>query len=301
MERKTVERKTASDFEPELLKLFDRYVHGAIDRRQFLDSAGRFAIGGLTAVAILEMLAPNYAFAEQVPKDDGRIKAERITYASPQGYGTVNAYLVRPAAAGRRKIPGVVVIHENRGLNPYVEDVARRMAVAGFMAFAPDALTTLGGWPGNDEKGVEMQRTLDGKKLVEDFVAAANTLKARPDCTGKIGAVGFCYGGGIANTLAVRVPEVKAVAPFYGAQPVKEDVAKMKAAVQAHYAGLDERVNAGWPAFEAALKEYHIPYEGFVYANVNHGFHNDTTPRYDKAAATLAESRTIAFFNKYLK
>ena len=295
-----MERKKASDFDPELLKLFDRYVHGGINRRQFLDGAGKFAVGGLTAAAILEALAPNYAWAEQVPKDDKRLKTEYMTYSSPQGYGSVKGYFVRPASA-TGKLPGVVVVHENRGLNPYIEDVARRLGVAGFMALAPDGLTSLGGYPGNDDKGVELQRQLDGKKLIEDFLAAAVTLKSRSDCTGKVGVVGFCYGGGVANTLAVRLPDLAAAVPFYGNQPTKEDVAKIKASLLIHYAGLDDRINAGWPAYEAALKENRANYQAYIYPNVNHGFHNDTTPRYDKDAATLAWNRTIEFFNKNLK
>ncbi len=294
------ERKKASDFHPEVLKLFDQYVHGGITRRQFLDGAGRFAVGGMTAGAILDALTPNYAWAEQVPKNDTRLKTEYITYSSPQGHGTVKAYLVRPASASG-KLPGVLVVHENRGLNPYIEDVARRLGVAGFMAMAPDGLTPVGGYPGNDEKGVELQRTLDPKKLVEDFVAAAATLKGRPDCTGKVGVVGFCYGGGVANTLAVRLPDLAAAVPFYGNQPPKEDVAKIKAPLLIHYAALDERINAGWPAYEAALKENHVNYQAYTYPNVNHGFHNDTTPRYDKDAAALAWNRTIDFFNQHLR
>lgn len=295
-----MERKQASDFDPQVLKLFDGYVHGAISRRQFLDGAGKYALGGLTAVAMLEALSPNYAWAEQVPKDDARLKTEYLTYSSPQGYGSVKAYLVRPAKTAG-KLPGVVVVHENRGLNPYIEDVARRLGVAGFMALAPDGLTSLGGYPGTDEKGVEMQRQLDGGKLVEDFVAAARTLKSRPDCSGKIGVVGFCYGGGIANTLAVRLPDLAAAVPFYGAQPKKEDVPKIRAELLIQYAGIDDRVNAGWSAYEAALKENGAKYTAYIYPNVNHGFHNDTTPRYDKDAATLAWDRTLEFFNRTLK
>jgi len=296
-----VERKKASDFHPDVLKLFDQYVHGGIDRRQFLDGAAKYAVGGVTAAVILDSLAPNYAWAEQIPKDDKRIKAEYTTYQSPQGYGSVKAYLVRPASASG-KIPGVVVVHENRGLNPYIEDVARRLGIAGFMALAPDGLTPVGGYPGNDDKGVELQRGLDQKKLIEDFVAAAQTLKARPDCTGKIGAVGFFYGGGVVNTLAVRLgADLAAAVPFYGAQPSKDDVAKIKAPLLIHYAGLDDRIDAGWPGYEAALKENHASYQAFIYPNVNHGFHNDTTPRYDKDAATLAWDRTIEFFKKNLK
>jgi carboxymethylenebutenolidase len=300
MTERITERKKASDFDPDLLKLFDQYVHGGISRREFLDRAARFAVGGLTAAALLESLAPNYAWAEQVPKDDPRIHGEYISYSSPHGSGNMRAYLVAPAKADG-KLPGVLVIHENRGLNPYIEDVARRLAVAGFLAMAPDALTPLGGYPGNDDAGREMQSKLDGAKMMEDFVAAANQLKGRPECTGMIGAVGFCYGGGVVNTLAVRLPDLAAAVPFYGAQPKADDVSKIRASLLIHYAGLDDRINAGWPAYEAALKANHVKYTAYIYPGVNHGFHNDTTPRYDKAAATLAWDRTVDFFNKTLK
>ncbi|HYR87979.1 MAG TPA: dienelactone hydrolase family protein [Terriglobia bacterium] len=295
-----MERKKASDFHPELLSLFDRYIHGGISRREFLDGAQKFAVGGLTAAAILESLQPNYALAEQVPKTDSRIKTEYTSYPSPQGNSMTKGYLVRPANA-RGKLPGVLVVHENRGLNPYVEDVARRLGVANFIAYAPDALAPLGGYPGDDEKGGADFAKLDGTKRTEDFVAAANYLKGLPDCTGKIGAVGFCFGGGVANTLATRIPEVAAAAPYYGAQPSAAEVAKIKGALLIHYAGDDQRINAGWPAYEAALKANKIPYEMFMYAGTMHGFHNDTTPRYDKAAAELSWSRTLAHFNKYLR
>lgn len=295
-----MERKRASDFSPEVLRLFDGYVHGGISRRDFLDRAGKYAIGGMTAATMLAALEPNYALAQQVPRDDARIQAETITYQSPQGYGPVKGYFVKPAKVSG-KIPGVVVVHENRGLNPYIEDVARRVATAGFMALAPDGLTSLGGYPGDDQKGAEMQRSLDGARLLEDFVAAAQTLMVRPDCSGKVGVVGFCYGGGVANQLAVRLPGIKAAVPFYGNQPKAEDAAKIKAELLLHYAEMDERIDAGWPAYEAALKQAGVKYQAFVYPGVNHGFHNDTTPRYDKGAATLAWDRTIAFFNRTLK
>lgn len=295
-----MERKKASDFDPELLRLFDRYVHGGISRREFLDGAARFAVGGLTAAAILESLGPNYAWAQQVPKDDKRIRTEYVTYPSPEGHGNVRAYLVRPADA-RGKLPGVVVVHENRGLNPYIEDVARRLGVAGFLSLAPDGLTPVGGYPGNDDKGRELQATLDPKKMIEDFVAAAVYLKSHPECTGKVGVVGFCYGGGVANTLAVRLPDLAAAVPFYGMAPAAADVPKIKAPLLLHYAENDERFNAGWPAYEAALKAHNVQYAAYTYAGTNHGFHNDTTPRYDKAAATLAWDRTIEFFNRTLK
>jgi carboxymethylenebutenolidase len=291
----------AADFPQELLNLFDRYVHGDIDRRAFLDGAAKFATGALTAMALFEMLRPNYAWAQQVPKDDKRVKAEYATVPSPQGNGEIKGYLVRPAnAAG--KLPGVLVVHENRGLNPYIEDVARRLATSGFMAFAPDGLTSVGGYPGDDEKGAAAFGKVDRNKMTEDFVAAARWLKARPDCTGKIGVVGFCYGGGIANTLAVRLGEdLAAAVPFYGAQPSAADAAKIKAPLLLHYASLDTRLTGGWPAYEEALKANHVTYTGYVYEGANHGFHNDTTPRYDEAAAKLAWQRTLDFFNKYLK
>lgn len=295
-----MERKKASDFPPEVLKLFDGYVHGVMSRRAFLDSAAKYAVGGFTAAAMLESLKPNYAFAEQVAKDDSRIKTEYLTYPSPRGSGTMRGYFARPAnAAG--KLPGILVIHENRGLNPYIEDVARRVAVANFVAFAPDALTPLGGYPGDEEKAVKLFATLDAPKRIEDLVEAAAVLKARPECNGKIGAVGFCFGGGISNLLAVRLPDLAAAVPYYGAQPAAADVPKIKAPLLIHYAGLDERINKGWPDYEAALKASGTRYEMHMYANTNHGFHNDTTPRYDDAAAKLSWQRTLDFFNKHVR
>ena len=297
-----MERKTAAEYDPQLLSLYDRYVHGDIDRRQFLDNAARFAIGGLTAAALLDSLTPNYAFAQQVAADDERIVTECVTYPSPQGHEKTRADLVRPTAEGESKLPGVLVIHENRGLNPYVADVARRVATAGFLALAPDALEPLGGYPGTDDEGRTLQRQLDGEKMTEDFIAAAKYLKAHPACSGQVGVVGFCFGGGMSNTLAVRIPEViSAAVPFYGRQPAAEDVPNIKARLLIHYAELDERINAGWPAYEAALKEAEIDYAMHMYLGVNHGFHNDTTPRYDEAAAKLAWERTISFFNETLK
>ena len=295
-----MERMKASDFPQEVLNLFDKYIHGDIDRRSFLDGAGKYAVGGLTAMGILESLRPNYAWAQQVPKDDKRIRIETVTIPSPQGNGEIKGPLVRPSNA-TGKLPGVLVVHENRGLTPYIEDVARRLGASGFMALAPDGLTSVGGFPGTDELGVAAFGKVDRNKMTEDFVAAALWLKARPDCTGKIGVVGFCYGGGIANTLAVRLgADLAAAVPFYGAQPKAEDVATIKAPILAHYASLDTRLTAGWPAYEAALKANHVTYAGYVYEGANHGFHNDTTPRYDKAAAELAWSRTLEFFNKTL-
>jgi carboxymethylenebutenolidase len=295
-----VERKKASDFPPEVLKLFDGYIHGAMSRRDFLDRAAKFAVGGFTAAAMLESLTPNYALAQQVPKDDARIKAEYATYTSPQGSGTMRGYFVRPANASG-KLPGVVVIHENRGLNPYIEDVARRLAIENFLAFAPDALTPVGGFPGDEEKAAQLFSQLDPAKRTEDLLAAAVYLKSRPECNGRIGAVGFCYGGGIVNTMAVRMPDLAAAVPFYGRQPSAADAAKIKAPLLLHYAALDEQITGGWPAFEAALKANGVRYQAFIYPGTNHGFHNDTTPRYDEAAAKLAWSRTVAFFKENLK
>ena len=294
-----MERKKASDFDQELLTLFDKYVHGGISRREFMDGAAKFAVGGMTAAGIVEALSPNYAYAEQVPKDDKRLKTEYVTFDSPKGYGKVRAYLARPADA-KGKLPGVLVVHENRGLNPYIEDVARRLGVAGYLALAPDELTSVGGYPGDDDKGRELQAKLDTKIMMEDWYTAAMYLKSNPACTGKIGVVGFCYGGTVTNNLAVRIPDLAAAVPFYGTQPTAEETAKIKAPLLIHYAGMDDRVNAGWPGYEAALKANRITYTAYIYDGTNHGFHNDTTPRYDKAAATLAWDRTIEFFNKYL-
>jgi len=296
-----MERKKASDFPQELLDLFDRYVHGEIDRRSFLEGAKKFAVGGLTAMAIWESLRPNYVWAQQVAKDDSRIETEYATVPSPQGNGSIRGYLARPANASG-KLPGVLVIHENRGLNPYIEDVARRLGAANFIAFAPDGLTSVGGYPGDDEKGAALFGPVDKPKMTEDFIASARWLKARSDCTGKIGAVGFCFGGGIANTLAVRLgADLSAAVAFYGAQPSADDAAKIKAPLLLHYASLDTRLTGGWPAYEEALKANHATYTAYIYEGANHGFHNDTTPRYDEAAAKLAWQRTLDFFNKYLR
>jgi len=295
-----MERKKASDFPQELLNLFDKYVHGDIDRRDFFDGAQKFAVGGLTVAGLFEALRPNYAWAQQVAKDDKRIKVGYETVPSPQGNGSIKGYLVRPASGG--KAPGVLVVHENRGLNPYIEDVARRLGAANFVAFAPDGLTSVGGYPGDEQKGVKLFATVDKPKMTEDFIAAAKWLKARPECTGKIGVVGFCFGGGMANTLAVRMgDEISAAVPFYGGQPPAADAAKIKAPLLLHYASLDTRITGNWPAYEEALKANHVTYTGYVYEGANHGFHNDTTPRYDEAAAKLAWQRTIDFFNKYLR
>ncbi len=291
-------RLTAKDFDQDLLDLYDHYAHGVITKREFLDRAAKWAVGGLTAGAILKMLAPDYALAEQVSFTDPAIHAEYVHYDSPNGNGQVRAYRVKPATGGR--FPAVVVVHENRGLNPYIEDVARRVAKAGFLALAPDGLSALGGYPGNDEDGAALQKQVDPVKLMNDFFAAIEVLLKYPEGTGKVGIVGFCYGGGVCNAAAVAYPELAAAVPFYGAQPKAEDVARIKAPLLLHYAELDKRITGGWPAYQAALDANAKTYEAFVYPGVNHGFHNDTTPRYDKAAAELAWSRTVAWFGKYL-
>ena len=291
-------RQKASDFDQELLDLYDGYAHGLIERREFLDKASKFAVGGIAAAALLESLSPNYALANQVEQDDPRIEGAFVDYASPDGHGTIRGYLVRPVGGGPRG--GVVVVHENRGLNPYIEDVARRVAVAGFTTLAPDGLTPLGGYPGTDDEGKVLQRTLDKGKLLEDFIAAFGHLKSDPDSNGKVGVVGFCYGGGVSNAMAVRLPDLAASVPFYGRQASAEDVAKIEAPLLLHYAGLDRRINQGWPEYEAALKTHGKEYTAHIYPGVNHGFHNDTTPRYDADAAELAWARTVDFFNAKL-
>jgi carboxymethylenebutenolidase len=295
-----MERKTAADFDQELLNLFDAYVHGAIDRRGFLERAAKFAVGGMTAAMLLDMLNPQFAAAQQIARDDKRLKADAVEYPSPQGSSKTHAYLVKPANASG-KLPGVLVVHENRGLNPHIEDIARRIALDNFVALAPDALAPLGGYPGDEDKARELFPKLDQAKTREDFVAAAQYLKGRQDCTGKIGVVGFCWGGGIANMLATRLPDLAAAVPFYGNQPGAEDAAKIKTPLLIHYAENDDRINAGWPAYEAALKAGQVDYQMFKYAGTQHGFNNDTTPRYDEAAAKLAWQRTMDFFNKHLR
>jgi len=295
-----MERRKASDYPPDVLKLFDGYVHGVINRREFLDRAAKYAVGGFTAAAMLESLSPNFALAQQVPKTDSRIHAEYLPYPSPEGSGTMRGYFARPANASR-KLPGVVVIHENRGLNPYIEDVARRLAVENYVAFAPDALAPVGGYPGDEEKARQLFASLDQKKMMEDLHAAVPFLKSRAECNGSIGAVGFCFGGGVANGMAVRFPDLGAAAPFYGRQPSAADTAKIKAPLLIHYAGEDAGINAGWPAWEEALKKDKVRYTAYIYPGAQHGFHNDTTPRYDEAAAKLAWSRTLAFFDANLK
>jgi carboxymethylenebutenolidase len=296
-----MERKKASDYPQEVLDLFHEYQHGDMNRRDFIDRLGKYAVGGVTAMAIFESLKPNYAWAQQVPKDDKRLKTSYETVSSPEGNGSIKGYLVRPANAGG-KLPAILVIHENRGLNPYIEDVARRFAIANFVAFAPDGLTSVGGYPGDDEKGAAKFREVNGPKMLEDFVASAKWLKGRPESTGRLGAVGFCFGGGVVNSLAVRLgSDLAAGAPFYGRQPSAEDTAKIKAPLMLHYAGNDQGVNAGIPAFEEALKANGKTYTKYVYDGTQHGFHNDTTPRYDEAAAKLAWQRTLDFFNKNVR
>lgn len=292
-------RMTAKDFSPELLELYDFYAHGRISKREFLEKAGKFTIGGLTAAALLGIMSPNYALAEQVSFNDPDILADYVTYPSPNGNGDVRGYLVKPAGA-TAKLPAVVVVHENRGLNPYIEDVARRLAKAGFLALAPDGLTSVGGYPGNDEEGKALQSTVDPTKLMNDFFAAIEWMMAHEGSTGRVGITGFCYGGGVSNAAAVAYPELGGAVPFYGMQAKAEDVAKIKCPILLHYAELDTRVNEGWPAYEAALKAAGTQYEAFIYPGVNHGFHNDSTPRYDKAAADLAWERTVAFFRANL-
>lgn len=295
-----MERKTAADFPQELLNLFDGYVHGSTSRRDFLRGAEKFAVGGLTAAMLFDMLKPNYAFANQVPPDDKRIIVESHTVPSPQGNGSIKGYLVRPATT--EKLPTVLVVHENRGLNPYIQDVARRVATANFIAFAPDGLTTLGGYPGDDEQGLALFNKLDRNKMTEDFHAAANWLKSRPDSTGKIGAVGFCFGGSVANQLAVKMGAgLAAAVPFYGAQPTAAEAATIKTPINAQYAELDPRITDGWPAYDAALTAARVPHEGHIYKAANHGFYNDTTPRYDETASKQAWQRTLAWFNTYLR
>jgi len=293
-------RKTAADFDQELLILFDAYVHGAIDRRGFLDKARKFAVGGVTAAMLLDQLSPNFAEAQVVAADDKRIKTEDIEYPSPQGSGTMKGYLVRPSAA-TGKLPSILVVHENRGLNPHIKDIARRLALEKFMAFAPDALAPLGGYPGTEDEARGLFQKLDQPKTREDFVAAVDYLKKRQDSTGHVGVVGFCYGGGIAHMLATRVPDLAAAVPFYGNSPDPSEAAKVKAPLLVHFAETDQRINAAWPAYEAALKAAGVRYEAHTYPGTQHGFNNDTTPRYDEAAAKLAWQRTVDFFKKHVK
>ncbi len=293
-------RLTAADFDQELLILFDAYVHGGIDRRGFLERAQKFAVGGVTASMLLASLSPNFAAAQMVPKDDKRLKTEMLTYASPDGSGTMKGYLAMPAQTSG-KLPGVLVIHENRGLNPHIEDITRRLALDNYIAFAPDALTSQGGYPGDEDKARELFGKLDQVKIREDFVTAAAVLRSRPECTGKYGAVGFCYGGGMVHMLSTRLPDLAAGVPFYGNMPAATDAMKVKAPLQIHFAAVDERINAAWPAYEAALKAAGARHEAHTYAGTQHGFNNDTTPRFDAAAAKLAWERTGAFFRQHLR
>lgn len=293
-------RRKASEFDQELLNLFDRYVHGLIDRRGFLDGAARFAVGGLTAAMLLDMLNPDFAAGQVVRPDDSRLATERVDIPSPQGYGTIRGYLCRPAV-GPERLPGILVVHENRGLNPHIEDIARRLALDNFLALAPDALTPLGGYPGSEDEARARFAKLDQTKTREDFVAAAAYLKVHPRCTGRIGVVGFCYGGGMCYTLATRVPDLAAVVPFYGNSPAPEEAARIKAPLLVHLAEVDERINAAWPAFARALDAAGVRYQMHQYPGTQHGFNNDTTPRYDEAAARLAWQRTLDFFNSHLR
>ncbi|AMG93160.1 MULTISPECIES: YghX family hydrolase [Citrobacter] len=292
-------RLTAKDFPQELLDYYDYYAHGKISKREFLNLAAKYAVGGVTALALFNMLKPNYALAEQVKFTDPDILPEYIHYPSPNGHGSVRGYLVKPANT-TGKVPAVVVVHENRGLNPYIEDVARRVAKAGYIALAPDGLSSVGGYPGNDEEGKVLQQKVDPTKLMNDFFAAVEFMKQHPDASGKVGITGFCYGGGVSNAAAVAYPELACAVPFYGRQPAAADVPKIKAPILLHYAALDKNINEGWPAYEAALKANNKVYEAWVYPGVNHGFHNDSTPRYDEAAAELAWKRTLEWFDKYL-
>jgi carboxymethylenebutenolidase len=298
--RETMDRKKASDFDQGVLDLFDQYVHGTVDRRGFLERAARFAVGGVTAAMILDSLSPRFAEAEQIAKDDKRLKTEYLEFESPKGTGKVRAYVARPAGSAG-KLPAVLVVHENRGLNPHIEDIARRIALEKFVAFAPDALTPLGGYPGDEDKARELFSKLDQTRTREDFVTAVKLLERRPDSTGKVGVVGFCYGGGMASFLATRVPELDAAVSFYGSQPTAEEVARIKAPLLVHYAENDDRINAGAAAFETALKAAKVKYQIYKYPGTQHGFNNDTTPRYDKAAAEQAWRRTIIFFRKHLR
>ncbi|MDD3352651.1 dienelactone hydrolase family protein [Zoogloea sp.] len=293
-------RQTAADFQPEVLKLFDQFVHGLIPRREFLKSAARYAAAGITAEGLLNALSPRFAEAQELAPGDARIQGRYLEIPSPQGYGTLRGYLVGPASA-RGKLPTVLVVHENRGLNPHIEDIARRLALEGFVAFAPDALFPLGGYPGDEDKARELFPKLDQGKTREDFVTAAAFLKGLPEGNGKVGVTGFCYGGSISNLLATRIPDLAAAVPFYGSQPPVEDVARIKAPLLIHYAENDERINAGWPRYEEALKAAGVKYEAHIYPGTQHGFNNTTTPRYDAQAAQLAWQRTVAFFKTHLK
>lgn len=295
-----MEKIKKEEINQEVFDLYDDYVHNRINRRIFIDRLSAYAVGGLTITSLLSFIMPNYKDNVQIPADDPRLRSEYITYSSPKGGGDIKGLLSRPVDY-KGKLAGIVVVHENRGLNPYIEDVCRRAAIEGFIALAPDALTPLGGYPGNDDEGREMQSKRDRNEMLEDFIAAFHYLKNNPECDGNVGVVGFCFGGWITNMMAVRLPDLKAAVPFYGTQPSSEEVPDIKAPLLLHYAGLDKRVNEGWPAYEKALKENGKEYTAYIYPDVNHGFHNDTTPRYDKAAAELAWGRTVAFFKEKLK
>ena len=294
-----MERRKASDFPPEVLQLFDGYVHGGITRREFLDRAAKYAAAGLSTAAMLEALVPNFAWAELVKPDDKRIEAGYADYPAPKGSGAMRGYLVRPAAA-KGKLPAVVVIHENRGLSPYIEDVARRLALEGYSAFAPDALAPAGGYPGDEDRARDMFARLDPHKRTEDLAASVDYVKLRPDFSGKVGAVGFCYGGTMVNTFATRFPDLAAAVPYYGAQPKPEDAARIRSPMMLHYASEDHRITGGWPAFEKVLEAHHVEHHAFIYPDTQHGFHNESTPRYDEAAAKLSWRRTVDFFRKHL-
>lgn len=300
MPRDDKARRSASDFDPRILEIFDGYVHGTMSKREFIARAGRYTAAGITGAMILQQLQPDYALAQQVAPDDPAIETMIAEYDSPRGHGAIRGLMARPAGQAG-KLPAVLVVHENRGLNPYIEDVVRRVAKAGYLAFGPDGLTPLGGYPGNDDDGRAMQKQLDGAKLMEDFFAAYEFLRAHAGSTGKVGAVGFCYGGGVCNALAVAYPDLGAAVPFYGRQPTAEEVPAIEAPLMLHYAGLDERINAGWPAYAEALRANQKAFTVHFYPNVNHGFHNDTTPRYDAEAAELAWARTVAFFDRHLR
>lgn len=297
------ERATGSKFPPELIELYNLHIHGEIDRRQFMDGAKKFAVGGLTAAAIWEALKPNYALGQQVAKDDPKLKTSYETVPSPQGNGSIKGYLARPTAAGTNKLPGILVVHENRGLNPHIEDVARRLALANFMAFAPDGLTSVGGYPGDDTRGGQLFGQVNGPKMLEDMQAAAMWLKNRPDSTGKIGVTGFCYGGGVANNLAVRMgADLAAAVPYYGQAAPAADVPKIKAAILVQHGATDTRLVQAWPAYNEALKAAGVTHEGYVYEGAGHGFNNDSTAeRYNEAAAKQAWQRTVDWFNKYVR
>lgn len=293
-------RLTAADFDQELLILFDAYVHGDIDRRGFLEGARRFAVGGVTAAGLLAALSPKFAEAQVIARNDARVTSSMLEYPSPGGHGTMKAYLARPAGASGR-LPGVLVIHENRGLNPHIEDITRRLALEGYLALAPDGLTPQGGYPGDEDKARELFAKLDQAKAREDFVSAAQFLKTHPQCTGRVGAVGFCYGGGMVHILTTRLPDLNAGVPFYGNLPAPAEATKVRTPLQIHFAAVDERINAAWPAYETALKAANVAFEAHQYAGTQHGFNNDTTPRFDAAAARLAWQRTLDFFGKHLK